>query len=143
MTIQPLEERLAERAEDYQRYVASEWRSEAICTHLAPLKEFLSSLSVYFETTHLNFSAGDAETAELEIIPFLSKTFAVRWKKEVSEVGVTYQTSCTINSCWLHFMVSFTFDKSCEIKKILTGRYHEKWEQVTRPEYEYAVICSE
>jgi len=141
--INSLEERIEKHREYCSRKIQSEKAAEAIIIHLEPLKEYLNWLSTYEQSSHLELNGKDPETAELEIIPFISSTFNTRWSKEVDEIGVNYMTNFDINKHHHSITVRFLHNKACQIKKIPTGRYIDTYESVSRPEFDIVVQCDE
>lgn len=137
-----LKERLKDRAKEYRRLITTEREAERLLEYF-PNKEAVA-ISVYSDIVNFHLIT-DLETAELDLIPRLSKDFGSKWTKEVNSNKITYQLSALIRKVFVTVVIHVYLGEACHIVAVPTGKTKKvfKTVEVEEPEMEFQVNCVE
>jgi len=141
-----LEERLAEKKEEYDKLVLAEYKAQRFVDMLTEtIQKYETAITVYESSAYLYIYPKDIEQAELTLIPAIATITGEKWKKNVSLTSVEYGLSIYESGYYFRIQVQPKVEGTCRIVAHATGKMKKrmKYVEVEEPEVEYLVDCGD
>lgn len=147
--MKPLNERLEDRKEEYEKIIEAEHLAESYLKKILPLfpENTRCAGNIYSSNSFFYISVDSVEEFEENIISKLSEIFKIAWRRSVSENTIFHSTELAIDDgkYEIYLTVNSKPTDLCRIIAVPTGKIKKVRKEVTvdEAEMEFVIECSE